>query len=471
MNLLNDAITFKDVSKIYPMYTSKWQMVKGVLGFKVNAPNYYALKNINLNIKKGERIGLVGRNGAGKSTLLKLITGNFAHTSGEVVVNGSVQALMNTGIGFHPEFTGLQNIKSSLLYNGLNMDQFEAAIEDIIDFVELGEFLDRPFKTYSLGMQSRLFFAVATAIKPEILIIDEVLGAGDAYFSAKSANRMNQITNSGCTLILVSHSTQQVLQFCDQAIWLESGEIITRGKAIEVVKDYEMYTKKLELEYIKNTASSKKNETSIIHSKWLREKLLQEVLQNDGMLSHQDNNEMMHDDKIKISRWPSHDSGLKIHEICLKNREQQEVYVISTGEELNVELSIKIEEPGEYDVYFAIVIYTEDGRLLTRLCSDKNIIKGSKEDIHTTIMRFDKLLFGQGKFIFSAGIYKVLDLNDMSTARYYDLLSRSYEINVQAIYNSDTSLIHHPVNWISKSDIRIEESCITFSNDLSELIL
>ena len=217
-----EAIVFQDVCKTYRLYQNKLQMVRDVLGFrsKKKIPEYHALKNVNITINKGERVGLIGRNGAGKSTLLKLITGNFLQTSGNIIVKGNVQALMNTGIGFHPDFTGLENIKASLLYNGLNKNQFADAIEDIIDFVELGEFIDQPLKTYSLGMQSRLYFAVATAIQPEILIVDEILGAGDAYFSAKSADRMKKLTNSGCTLLLVSHSTAQILQFCDKAVWI-----------------------------------------------------------------------------------------------------------------------------------------------------------------------------------------------------------------------------------------------------------
>src|SRR5262245_26543058 len=154
---------------------------------------FHALSDVNLTVARGERVGIIGRNGAGKTTLLKLITGNFGPTRGSVKVSGTVQALMQIGLGFHLEFSGLENIRSALLYNGLSGLDLESALASVVDFVELGEFLHQPMKNYSQGMQARVQFAAATAIRPEILIVDEVMGAGDAYFSAKSAARMKQL--------------------------------------------------------------------------------------------------------------------------------------------------------------------------------------------------------------------------------------------------------------------------------------
>jgi len=207
------SIALENVSKVYRLYPSPVAQMIDVLGLdrfmpwrRASYPEFPALDDVTLTLHKGERVGIVGRNGAGKTTLLKLITGNFRPSKGTVRVEGRVQALMQVGLGFHPEFTGRENIRSSLLYNGLSGEAFQAAVADVIDFVELGEFLDQPLKTYSLGMSGRLQFAAATAIQPEILIVDEVLGAGDAYFSAKSAERMERFAESGCTLLLVSHS-------------------------------------------------------------------------------------------------------------------------------------------------------------------------------------------------------------------------------------------------------------------------
>lgn len=453
MSLHDKAIVFQDVCKTYGLYTSKWQMVREVLGFKNSTcrQQFHALTNINLTIGKGERIGLVGRNGAGKSTLLKLITGNFKQTSGSIVVHGKVQALMNIGIGFHPEFTGLQNIKASLLYNGLSKEQFNTAVDDVIDFVELGEFLEQPLKVYSLGMQSRLFFAVATAIRPEILIIDEVLGAGDAYFSAKSADRMKRLTSSGCTLILVSHSTQQVLQFCEHAYWLENGKIVMEGRAIDIIKSYEAYTKKLELELNQNTSLQS------IQSKWLREKLLNEVLEIHQTpldpISKSTTSFILDSAKqTGISRWPALESGLKINNIRVLDDSEQVINQVRTNEALNIEISILAEESGQYDVYFVILLFTEDGRWLSRHVSPLQKPHLHAGKISMMKLRYEHILLGNGKYIFSAAIYKSLDLNDLSNARYYDLLSRSFEFKVISEYRDDASLFHHPSTWLSSPD-------------------
>jgi lipopolysaccharide transport system ATP-binding protein len=453
------AIIFRNVTKKYTLYQSKVHMILDALGLKKNqcGSEFYALKNINLDIKRGERIGIIGRNGAGKSTALKLITGNFSPTDGVVEVNGNVQALMNTGLGFHPEFSGLQNIKSSLIYNGLDKKAFQEAIDDIIDFVELGEFIHQPFKTYSLGMQSRLFFAVSTAIQPEILIVDEVLGAGDAYFSAKSADRMKKLTQSGCTLLLVSHSTQQILQFCDKAIWLECGEVIMEGKAIDLIKAYEAFSKRLEMEHLSTVATQpspmiKTKQSSIIQSKWLREKLLHEVL-----AQHSSQSDAMQKD-MSISRWPGHVQGLKIDAVTLMNQEGAVVDIVSVGEQLDIVTRIKAEEAGRYDVYFTYLLFTEDGRWVSRHCSDKYTVELQKNECYSIQLRYKEVLLGQGKYIFSAAIYSVLDLNDLSTARYYDLLSRSFEFNVSGGYKDDQSIIHHPADWTLLSNSNKEHT-------------
>jgi ABC-type polysaccharide/polyol phosphate transport system ATPase subunit len=241
------AVRFENVSKSYRLYATPKSRLLSQMGLGFTLPKskrayslFHALHDINFSIARGERIGLVGRNGAGKTTLLKLITDNFEPTSGRVLVNGSVQALMQLGLGFHPEFSGLENIRSALSYNGLVGAELEEAVEDVIDFVELGEFLNQPLKTYSLGMNARLQFAAATAIRPDILLVDEVLSAGDSYFSAKSAFRMDKLAKSGCTLILVSHSWQQIQQYCRRCIWLLDGRVHMDGPTHEVMAKYEV---------------------------------------------------------------------------------------------------------------------------------------------------------------------------------------------------------------------------------------
>src|SRR5688572_23340088 len=173
------AVELVDVHKTYRLDR---QPLRRLFGQPRPGATFDALRGVSLRVEKGGRLGIVGRNGAGKTTLLKLLTGNFAATRGSVTINGSVQALMQVGLGFHAEFTGYENARSALLYNGLSGAALEAALADVVEFCELGEFLHQPFSTYSLGMRLRLQFAAATAVRPDILIIDEIMVAGDAYF-------------------------------------------------------------------------------------------------------------------------------------------------------------------------------------------------------------------------------------------------------------------------------------------------
>jgi lipopolysaccharide transport system ATP-binding protein len=247
------AIRLAGVGKMYKLFGSRADNLLDAVGFgqlfpwhRVSYQEFWALRGIELDLSRGARVGIIGRNGAGKTTLLKLITGNLAPTEGTLAVNGDVQALLEAGAGFHPDFTGYENIRASLVYQGLTSDEIDSAASDIAEFTELGEFLAQPLKTYSAGMHARLAFATATVVRPDVLIIDEILGAGDAYFLGKSAERMKQLVGSGATILLVSHSMAQITQICDRAIWLERGRVVADGPALDVVKTYERHIRELE---------------------------------------------------------------------------------------------------------------------------------------------------------------------------------------------------------------------------------
>lgn len=200
---------------------------------------FWALKGLDLKVKKGERLGIIGHNGAGKSTLLKIITGNISLTEGSMEIDGKIQALIELGIGFHPEFTGRENIRASLAYHGLSPAEIKAKEEEIIDFAELEDFIDQPVKTYSSGMYTRLAFSTSTSIEPEILIIDEVLGAGDAYFYGKCVERMKWLTiECGATVLFVSHNLATVQTLCNRVIWINKGQVKQDGDPLSVIKAY-----------------------------------------------------------------------------------------------------------------------------------------------------------------------------------------------------------------------------------------
>jgi len=248
------ALRLAGIGKMYKVFPTRLDNLLDALGLdrlmpwrEVKLREFWALRGIDFEIGLGRQVGVIGRNGAGKSTLLKLITGNLAPTEGEIEVNGQVQALLEAGAGFHPEFTGYENIRASLTYQGLTPEAIAAAIEDIAEFTELGEFLAQPFKTYSTGMQTRLVFATATVLKPDVLIIDEILGAGDAYFAGKSAERMKQLVEeSGASALIVSHDLQQIVRYCDECLWIERGRIVKRGETLEVIKAYQEFIHVLE---------------------------------------------------------------------------------------------------------------------------------------------------------------------------------------------------------------------------------
>ncbi len=247
------AVRFENVGKMYKVFGSRRASLLDALGLHRlrrasggRHHEFWALRGIDFELPRGGRLGIIGRNGAGKSTLLKLVTQNFPPTEGRVEVHGAVQALLEVGSGLHPEFSGRENIDASLGLLGLSRKEIAAATEDIADFTELGRFLDQPFKTYSLGMQARLGIGIATTVRPEILIIDEILGAGDAYFFAKSTARMQQLLSEGASVLLVSHALDQIARFCDETIWLDRGRIVMRGQTTEVVKAYERFTRDLD---------------------------------------------------------------------------------------------------------------------------------------------------------------------------------------------------------------------------------
>lgn len=239
MKKTNIAISVKNLTKKYKLYNQPLDILKEFLFRKKYHQDYVALKNLSFDVLKGEVVGVVGPNGSGKSTLLKIIAGSLDKTSGKIKVNGKVSAVLELGLGFNPEYTGRENIYAGGLVLGMNKKEVDAKINEIIAFSELGDFIDRPFKTYSSGMQARLTFSVAASIKPEIMIIDEALAAGDNYFVAKCMDKIEEMCQSGATVLFVSHSLPTVRKLCQRVIYLEKGRIVSIGEANDVCELYQ----------------------------------------------------------------------------------------------------------------------------------------------------------------------------------------------------------------------------------------
>jgi len=236
------AIRARAVSKKYELHRYRSILLKDAFklafGGAAEKDIFWALRNLSFTIQRGETVGIVGSNGAGKSTLLSLIAQTAMPTTGSVEVSGRVSALLELGAGFHPDFTGRENIYINGSVMGLTRKQIDQRIDEIIAFSELDRFIDAPVRNYSSGMRARLGFSVATAVDPDILIVDEVLAVGDQDFQEKSLNRILEFQRRGCTIVFVSHSLEQVLKLCKRAILISHGQVIADGPSDKVLAEY-----------------------------------------------------------------------------------------------------------------------------------------------------------------------------------------------------------------------------------------
>ncbi|MEP7309705.1 MAG: ABC transporter ATP-binding protein [Acidobacteriota bacterium] len=250
------AIGIEGVVKRYRLHQKPMYRFLDLFGLCPSGPAYYsehtALLDVSLSIGRGEKVAIIGRNGAGKSTLLKIVTGLVRPTSGTILVNGTVSNLLQIGSGFHPDFTGRQNVYASLAHQGITGADATRIFAEVVDFAEIGEYIDQPMKTYSTGMCSRLMFSSSVVTKPEVLIVDEILGVGDAYFSHKSFERMRQLcADDGTTLLLVTHSIYSALNLCDRFVWLDRGQVKFDGDGKAAISLYESSVKDQEEQHLR----------------------------------------------------------------------------------------------------------------------------------------------------------------------------------------------------------------------------
>ena len=242
MNLKSkdDVIKVKNMTKKFKLYSDKPRTLKERLVFwKHNkVEERLILDNISLNIKKGDTVALIGVNGSGKSTLLKLMTKIIYPTTGTITINGKLTSLLELGAGFHPDFTGRENIYFNASIFGLTAKQIDARVKDIIEFSELGDLIDSPVRTYSSGQYMRLAFSVAINVDAEILLIDEILALGDQRFQDKCFDKLKELKNSGKTIVVVTHSLGSIKQLCNRAIWINDGKVILDGKTEDVIEKY-----------------------------------------------------------------------------------------------------------------------------------------------------------------------------------------------------------------------------------------
>lgn len=235
-----DTILVEDVYKTFNVYMDKANTIKEKLMFfrRNKKEKREVLKGINLRIRQGETVALIGVNGSGKSTLLKLMTKIIYPNKGKIITNGKLTSLLELGAGFHPDFSGRENIYFNASIFGLTRKEIDERIDSIIEFSELGSYIDNPVRTYSSGMYMRLAFSVAINVNADILLIDEILSVGDQHFQEKCFNKMRELKEQGKTMVFVTHSMESVKNLCDRAIWLYEGKIRMDGNTEEVVNEY-----------------------------------------------------------------------------------------------------------------------------------------------------------------------------------------------------------------------------------------
>ena len=239
------VIKVRDLVKKYNIYDDPMDRLKETLSIKHKCYHreFVALNGLTFDVEKGDAVGILGKNGSGKSTLLKMITGVLTPTSGTIEIKGVISAILELGTGFNMEYTGMENIYLNGTMMGYTREEMETRVDDIVEFADIGDFINQPVKIYSSGMFARLAFAVASNVNPDILIVDEALAVGDTRFQIKCIEKMKSLKEQGTTVLFVSHATEQIKRFCNKAIWIKDGKIEAQGESSEIADIYEDFMK------------------------------------------------------------------------------------------------------------------------------------------------------------------------------------------------------------------------------------
>ncbi len=404
------AISIKNVSKYYKLYNSPKDRLKEALSFsgKTYHKKFYATQNLSLEIKRGEILGIVGKNGSGKSTLLKLITGVLQPDEGSIKINGKISALLELGSGFNPEFTGMQNIFFYGTILGFTKKEMEEKLDDIITFADIGEFIHQPLKTYSSGMKSRLGFAVAVHIDPEILILDEVLAVGDILFRRKCYAKMEEFFKGGKTIIYVSHDANSVKELCTRAVFLKEGEILLDSDPRTVSTYYEKYLfandankRKIlsEIKKLQKQSENTQSENHINHEIKKHNKQIQTIIQDN------DHQAYSIPDFKPQSTIIYDESQVKIYDIHIKDSNGKTINALEHGEKYFYCYKLKFFKKN-INIGFGMQFKTEKGLQITSAGSlnfDQLIKTVQKNDIYMIEWEFVCLLT-PGTYYTNAGI-------------------------------------------------------------------
>ncbi|MEP5374423.1 MAG: ATP-binding cassette domain-containing protein [Hyphomicrobiales bacterium] len=375
-----------------------------------------ALDGLTVSIHKGERVGIIGRNGAGKSTLLKLLAGGFPPTSGKIIINGETYSLLPGTVGFSPELSVEENASAYLLQFGFSDDEIVDKIKDIEDFVELGKFFRQPMKNLSLGMRVRSEFAAATSLNSDILIIDEVLGAGDIYWAQKCADRMQDLCAQGRTLLLVSHSLDQVMKFCDRCIWIDQGKVVMDGDTFEISKRYEGFLETLSW----HTGDADDKQVP-----------LDQVAPDLGNVTLKESGQ-------KVVRWPGI-GDLEFSGVWINSSTVTQSTVLR-GDTIEIRLQTRSSVVKSARLRYLINFWSESGKRVATSENNSESANLCPSTSHTFSVTIDSSQLSVGSYILSISLFELSDnesaQNEQSTRQ--DLLYKSFEISVEDL-NSNSS--------------------------------
>jgi ABC-type polysaccharide/polyol phosphate transport system ATPase subunit len=434
------AVAIKSVSKKYRIHHEKIPSLKQTI-LKLKRTTYeefLALDDVSFSIKHGETCGIIGPNGSGKSTLLKLMAKIIQPTSGEIVVNGPLSALLELGAGFHPDLTGRENIYINAAILGMKKKDVDRKLNDIIEFSELERFIDMPVKNYSSGMYMRLGFSVAINVNPDILLVDEVLAVGDQAFQSKCYKVIYDFMKKGKTIIIVSHDLETISDLCSKVIFLRDGKIIDMGKPLDIVAKYRVYIEELEKKRI------------IEQQRAERKKIFKTVIEGNRRVIDGEEISRLSNLSINgetISRFGSGDA--EISSISLLDKRGREIGYCNYGDEVKVIYEVLFKEKVEEPI-FGIritdhrrnIIYGTNSRL-------KNIRTGffKKGDEATAVFSFKVTLIG-GEYSVSPAV----GYNDNRT--YCDWINDMFSINVIHRNIAEGIADLNPIISIEKSDFK-----------------
>ena len=407
------VILLEGVGKTYKRFAKPsdrfWQALWPRIGTQKGASSneFVALAPLNLQVKRGEALGLIGRNGAGKSTLLQMVCGTLNPSSGSLLVTGKIGALLELGAGFNPEFTGRENVYLAAAVMGFSGAETDALYESIVDFSGIREFIDQPVKTYSSGMYVRLAFSIATSANPDILVIDEALSVGDGAFAKKSFERIMQLKTQGTTVLFCSHSMYQVESFCDRALWLDRGQVQMEGPAADVVA---AYTDSLRAENAHSADKPSPNTASALEVSVASQKA-------------PSNNELEIDaDPAPVTSGLTRILGIEVSVDGIKGRELQALSLQS-----DVHITVKFEsDPTQPCPTLATGFALPDGQIFTSAYTlfDGIAIERNAQGQGQATVVFEKLPLMKGRFTVGAYLF------DERALHVYDVVLQAATVNV-----------------------------------------